>query len=194
MRNLLTVILIFLCISCKEKGKKQNKINNIKPIDTIVNVIEKPIVSNIEFLNYIDESLIFQEKYGNDFVSYAFVCDGTKDTINFSGTIYLMPSKKDYKNWSTSNYREKIIDSINNFFSNNKIHSRYNLLAQITHKENFLPLEEWVDNPCEFYKENRTMNIYFSEAGNQNWNMIKETKNEDEIERIIKVKIKKRIK
>jgi len=179
-----SIIILFLNIGCKNNSK-QDQINKTKPIDTIIKVIKEPIVSKIEFLNFIDESLIFQEKYENDFVVYAFVCDGVKDKINFSGTIYLMPVKKDYANWSSPDYREKIIDSINNYFSNTEIHFRYNLLAQITHEEYFLPLKEWIDNPCEYYKENRKVVLYSSKKGSLNWVKMFKTENLNKIEELV---------
>jgi len=183
MKNII-ILFLFLNIGCK-KSNKQVLNNKTTTVDTIIEVIKKPTVSDIEFLNFIDESLIFQEKYGNDFATYAFVCDGTKDKINFSGTIYLMPVKKDYANWSSAEYREKIIDSINNYFSINEIHSRYNLLAQITHEEYFLPLKEWIDNPCVYYKENRKVVIYSSKKGSLKWMKMFETKDVNKIDELV---------
>lgn len=146
-----------------------------------------------EFLDYIDKSLIFQELYSNNQIAYAFVCDGNNNSINFSGTLYLSPSGEELNRWRNQEYREKSIDSINNIFTTSKIHKKYSIWAEITHKEYFLPLEDWVDNPCEYYKETRKVTIYYSNQGESNWKKKETTTNSNRILELIKASSKSKL-
>lgn len=187
-------IVVFICAllifqNCKQS--KKGKVNNIIPsvkgknkikVDSLpykenIHNKEKPKISQIEFLNYIDDSLIFQEAIDTDKMAYAFVCHGNKKQMLFSGKIYLKPPKKDELEWESDEYRSAIIDSINNIFTKDEIHKRFSLWAQITHKEYFMPYSERIDNPCEYYKENREVVIYKSKIGQNSWEELEKTKN-----------------
>lgn len=165
--------------------KEKSYISLIKEVEKEKSIL-KETKHSLEFLDYIDESLIFQELHNNNQVVYAFVCDGNDTSINFSGTLYLSPVGEELNKWQSQKYKEKSIDSINRFFTVNKIHKKYSIWAEITHKEYFLPLEDWVDNPCEFYKENRKVVIYHSAQGESNWKKKETTTNLNRILELVK--------
>ena len=196
MKTIIFIVVAFVFISCKNKPVSKVKQQPISKTDisTLANEsltntsfsTKKTEKTQIEFLNFIDESLVFQEAIINDNSAYAFVCHGDEKEIKFSGKIYLKPSLLELNNWIDSNYREAIIDSINNVFSNREIHERFVLWAQITHKDFFMPYNELIDNPCENYKEDRTVIIYKSDKGQERWKEIEKTKNIERIEEILK--------
>lgn len=198
MKKITFLLLTFIFISCKNKSEdksnqslKNNESTSIFLKDSLIksdisNLNKKPKKKQIEFLNFIDESLVFQESLTNDHSAYAFVCHGDKNEMKFSGKIYLIPSPLELNKWKKSDYREVIIDSINNIFSNKEIHEKFILWAQITHKDFFMPYNKLIDNPCEYYKKDRTVIIYKSAKGQEYWKEIEKTKNVARLEEILK--------
>ncbi|QCE43436.1 hypothetical protein [Psychroserpens sp. NJDZ02] len=199
MNKIIFIVLTSFFISCKNKSenKSTHAITNKGSVSVLTKDSftttdasfsnKKTNKNQIEFLNFIDESLIFQDAIINDYLAHAFVCHGDEKEMKFSGKIYLTPSASELENWKDFNYRASMIDSINNIFSNKETHERFTLWAQITPKDNFLPLEDWVDNPCEYYKKDRTVIIYKSDKGQKHWTEIEKTKNTERIEEILKL-------
>ncbi len=150
---------------------------------------KKNNIEVFEFLNYIKDD--FQEEWKSNYSVYAWSCYIKKDTVLFSGSIYLMPDTSNVKDWLNQESKEKIINTINKNL-NKSLHESYNLWAQIAYKDEFLTLNEHIDNPCEYYKENNPdYYIYNSKKGTSNWVLIEKTKNRERIEEIILEKTKK---
>ncbi len=193
MKRTFTIIAIALLIfNCKEAKEKNSKILTDTKIVEIQNIDEDSIKTSItppengyDFLNYLDQDMLFQEE--EELILYGWSCNITQDSIIFSGKVYLSPKKEDVIKWKDVKSKQKIINIINNNPKKEILKEKYNLWAQITHKQYFMPREEWVDNPCEFYKENKVDAIYYFKEG---WEFIEYTKDDKKIYNLINETLK----
>ncbi|MDO6676584.1 hypothetical protein Q4517_13630 [Tenacibaculum sp. 1_MG-2023] len=183
MKNcLLLFTIIALLISCKTKNKNLEREVFDKKTQKEISKAEN-IITKEKFLNFIDKDMGFQEDAVDSLRLYAWCCKIQNDSVLFSGKIYLKPQKGNLKYWRTSESRDSIIELINENLDES-LFSKFNLWAEITHKNFFLPLNKTIDNPCEYYKKDRVISIY-SATTDGKWKLLKKTKKEEEIENVI---------
>ncbi len=181
MKTYIVLIIFVISFGCKEKivtSKSSLETNSV-----FIQKNEKlNIIIEEDFLSYVDKDMGFQESTFDSLQLYAWCCKIQNNKVFFSGMIYLTPKKKDIYKWKSSADRDSIIDNVNSEFK--KVLSEFNLWAAITHKEYFLPFER-IDNPCEYYTDDRVICIYSFVRENK-WKLMGKIKNEEEIEKFIK--------
>lgn len=125
--------------------------------------------NNLDYLNYVDEDIFFQESSQNPKIFEGWACNLNNGKVEFSGKVYLVNGNFELLSNPT-----------------NDIHSEFNKFALITSEEYFLKIDEKVDNPCEYYKDIQIMNkIFYSPKSSKKWFFEKEVNSQFDIENYI---------
>ena len=133
---LLSILIIF--IGCKK--------NNLK-------ISEKKIIK-ADFFSYIDKDMRFQEDIEDSLKLYAWTCKIENKKVVFSGKIFLKPKRNNLKKWSSVKMRNQEVEFINHNL-NKQLFKDYRILAIITDEKYFNPINDTIDNPCEYYKKDK---------------------------------------